>query len=229
MTTDEFSNEMDARLGKYDLILNEYEKSIYLTVAQTNLVKSYFTVGIERSSKLRTDLKELIQNYISETKIVSSNNISDDSKFFKVPDNVFVIIQEQCNIISDDDCINGTLVDVVPKTHDEYNTQSKNPFRKPDSSIVWRLDYNSQGSVDGNVELISSYDISKYRVRYISYPEPIVLTNLSTGSFGEGLSIDGVTTYQTCKLDESIHREILDIAIGLAMADYKPQTAQPKK
>jgi len=223
MTTDEFSNELDTRLNKYNINLNEYEKSIYLTAAQIEIVKSYFIVGIERNSRIRIDLKELIKNYISEEKITSINKISEDSKFFKIPDNVFLIMQEQCNIISTDSCLNGKLLKVIPKTHDEYNIQIKNPFKKPNSSIVWRLDFSKQDAID-NVELISPYDISKYQVRYISYPEPIVLTNLSTGSFGEGLSIDGVTTYQTCKLNESIHRDIMNKALELVLINYKPQT-----
>lgn len=222
MTTDEFSNELDTRLSKYNINLNEYEKSIYLTSAQTEIVKSYFPVGIERNAKIGIDLKELIKGYISEDKITSLNKISDDSKFFKVPDNILFILQEQCNIISSDTCLNGKLLDIVPKTHDEYNVQIKNPFRKPSSSIVWRLYYSKQNLTD-NVELISPYDISKYRVRYIAYPEPIVLTNLSTGSFGEGLSIDGVTTYQTCKLNESIHRDIVNKAIELILTNYNPK------
>lgn len=228
MTIDEFSNEFDLSLNKYHIELDEYEKSIYLTAAQVQLIKSYFPPGIERSSKVRTDLKELIKNYISEDKITSLNNISDDSKFFKIPNNVFITIQEQCNIISPDSCIDGLLVNVVPKTYDEYNIQIKNPFKKPDKSVVWRLDFYSQNSVDSNVELISPYDISKYRLRYISYPEPIILTKLSNSLFGEGLSIDGVTTTQTCKLNKSIHREILNIAVGLAMANYKPQATNQK-
>ena len=223
MTIDEFSNEFDIRLNKYNISLDEYEKSIYLTSAQLQLIKSYFPIGIEKTSKVRVDLKELIKNYISEEKISSTNKISDDSKFFKIPNNVFLIIQEQCTIISDNSCLDGKVVKVVPKTYDEYNIQIKNPFKKPDSSVVWRLDFYSQNLVDSNVELISPYDISKYSVRYISYPEPIILTKLSNSLFGEGLSIEGVTTAQTCKLHKGIHREILDLAIGLAMENYKPQ------
>jgi hypothetical protein len=42
------------------------------------------------------------------------------------------------------------------------------------------------------------------------------------------LSIDGQTTQQTCELDESIHREILDRAVQLALRDYKPEKLESK-
>jgi len=225
MTTYEFSNEFDILLNKYNITLNEYEKSIYLTTAQLDLVKSY-AVDFEKNSKVRTDLKELIRNYISEDKITSLNKISEDSKFFKIPNDVFLIIQEQCNIISDSECLDGKTVKVVPKTHDEYNVQIKNPFKKPNSSVVWRLDFSKQSVDVNNVELISPYDISKYKMRYIAYPEPIVLTALSDVSFGENLSIEGVITYQTCKLNEGLHRDIINRAMQLVLVNYKQANSQ---
>lgn len=221
MTVDEFSNELDILLNKSNIELDEYEKSLLLTQAQLDLVNKYVTQDFESNSKVRTDLQELIKNYASEDIISSSNGISSDSKFFKLPADVLVIIQEQCTITSTDDCLNNSTIPVVPKTHDEYNKQIKNPFKKPDSSLVWRLDFHKQNFIDSNVELISPYTISKYTVRYISYPEPIVLTNLSNSVSGEGLSIDGVSTFQTSKLNESIHKEILNRANELAMSSYR--------
>lgn len=226
MTTHEFSNELDTRLHKYNVTLSEYDKSLYLTRAQFNIVKEYVTSGIERSAKARTDLKELLRNHTSDTLIASTDNISTMSKFFTIPSDVFVILQEQCIIQSTNSCLDGSMIDVVPKTHDEYNIQINNPFKRPDDDVVWRLDYNSIGSNEGKVELISPHNILKYKMRYISRPEPIVLTVLSNSSFGEGLSIEGVTTYQTCKLDESLHRDILDLAIDLIKMDHMPPAKQ---
>lgn len=232
MTTTEFSNEFDIT---YNSIasnnapgLDLYEKSIYLTKAQEQLIKNYFNPlgnkyqeGFEGSSKRRNDLNELIKFNESTLEISSLNGLSNDSKFFKVPSDLFLIIQEEAIITSLDSCLNNTTLNVVPKTHDEYNIQKKNPFKNPDKSLVWRLDFSSQSTSNRNVELISPYTISKYRLRYISYPEPIVLSDLNSDFPGEGLTIDGVNTKQTCKLSNSIHREIIDRAVELALSDYK--------
>jgi hypothetical protein len=232
MTVTEFSNEFDIY---YNSIasnsapgLDLYEKSTYLTKAQLELVKNYFNPkgnkyqeGFENSSKRRTDLNELVKSNESITTITSTKGVSVNSKFYKLPSDLFLIIQEQAVISSSDVCLNNTTVNVIPKTHDEYNTQKNNPFKSPDKSIIWRLDFYSQDGINKNVELISPYSITKYQVRYISYPEPIILTDLTAGFAGEGLSIDGKTTSQSCKLSESIHREILDRAVELALSDYK--------
>ena len=53
--------------------------------------------------------------------------------------------------------------------------------------------------------------ISKYIVRYISRPKPIILVNLSGG-----LTIDGQTAARPCMLDEALHPTILSEAVRMA-------------
>lgn len=239
MTVLEFSNEFDITYNsiasKTATGIDLYEKSVYLTTAQLEIIKNYFepkgnkyVTGFEGNSKRRNDLKELIRSHIATTPLTSTKGISDLSKFFTIPNDTFIIVQESAKISSTNGCLNGTYLDVTPKTHDEYNIQKKNPFRKPNKNNIWRLDYSIQ-SGNKNVELISEYPITEYKMRYIKYPSPIVLTNLNTEYPGEGLSIDGISTSQTCQLSESIHREILVRAVKLAIADYEPQNFQIKE
>ena len=237
MTTGEFNNEFDIY---YNSIasnsapgLDLYEKSVYLTKAQLELVKNYFNpkgnkyqVGFEGDSKRRIDLQNLITSGVSIDKIDASG-INDNSTFFTIPNDTYIIIQEECKVDEPNLCINNKYLKVVPKTHDEYNTQINNPFKKPDNKLAWRIDNGLVNSVT-NVEIISKYDLKEYKFKYIMYPSPIVLTNLATLYPGEGLSIDGVTSEQTCKLNKGIHREILDRAVELALADYKPNSVQLK-
>ena len=61
------------------------------------------------------------------------------------------------------------------------------------------------------VELVSIADIGQYIIRYLVKPNPIVLEDLPNES------IDGVNTAQTCQLNPSLHREILDRAVRLAL------------
>lgn len=238
MTVKEFSNEFDIAYNSIATNnapnIDLYEKSIYLTKAQLEIVKNYFNpngnkykAGFEGDSKRRNDLSELIKHYNSTTQITSTKGLSTGSQFFTIPTDTFLILQESAKVSSSNTCIDNTYIDVVPKTHDEYNTQKKSPFRRPDKNIIWRIDFSKQ-SGNKNVELIPAYTVTEYKMRYVKYPSPIVLTNLDTAFVGEGLSIDGVTAQQSCSLSESVHREILDRAVQLALRDYKPQNLTAK-
>lgn len=244
MTTTEFSNEFDITYNSIATnsapSIDLYEKSVYLTRAQLEIVNNYFNPkgnkynkGFEQSTKRRVDLKELIRPFISSTEStnLSGAEISDDSQFFKIPDDVFLIIQEKVRVTSTDDCIDGQYIKVVPKTHDEFNIQENNPFKKPDEKEAWRLDiYTKSGdSFPGeNVELLSAYTIDRYKFRYVKFPSPIILVNLLTEFPSDNLSIDGITAEQTCALGQHIHREIVNRAAELATADYKKDNLTAK-
>jgi hypothetical protein len=237
MSESEFSYEFDV---SYNGIANNtappldlYEKSVYLTKAQLQIVNNYFNPagnkyrdGFENSEKRRRDLNELVYPWKTTLKISSDHGVSENSQFFKLPLNVFMIIQERAKVASDD-CNNNKYLKVVPRTHDEFNLQENNPFRST-KEVIPRLDSFSQGGASKNVELISEYNIIEYKCRYVKYPEPIILTDLLTAFPTDTLSIDGVSASQTCKLSESVHREILDRAVELALADYKPENLQIK-
>lgn len=239
MNVTEFSNEFDILYNSIATNdapnLDIYEKSVYLTKAQLELVKNFFDPkgnkynrGFEQSNKRRNDLKELIRNYKSTLNISSDAGIDDNSQFFNIPNSVFIIIQERAKVESSDLCVNGNTLKVVPKTHDEYNEQIDNPFKKPDSKTIWRMDYYSQSGNNKNVELITPYTVTEYKFRYIVYPSPIILGDLLSEFPNETLTIDGVSQPQTCQLSESIHREILDRAVELATLDYKPEMLQAR-
>ncbi len=244
MNVTEFSNEFDIAYNSIATNsapgIDEYEKSVYLTRAQLEIVNNYFNPrgnkynrGFEASSKRRADLRELVRPGLSttlSTALVAANDgLSLDSQFFKIPDSVFMIIQEKARVTSTDVCVNATYLKVVPKTHDEFNTQENNPFKKPDEKVIWRVDIYSKGELSVEdptdskvVELISPYTINQYKFRYIIFPAPIILVNLINEYPFESLTIDGLTQLQTCKLGENIHREILNRAVELALGDYKP-------
>lgn len=237
MTTQEFKNEFNIH---YNAIasqsapgLDDYEISVFLTKAQEEIIKNHYTAegnkyqkGFESSEKRRVDLKELVKTHISTTSIISFNGLSNDSKFFVIPNDVFLMIYETA-ILDTNDCNNGLQVSVVPKTHDEYNVQYDNPFKTPDKSTVWRLNISKFGN-DKVVELICPLDITSYKLRYIKYPNPIIISDLNTTFSSEGLSINGVTALTECELDQSIHKEILDRAVELALRDYKPSNLESK-
>lgn len=246
MTSTEFSNEFDILFNSIatnaapDIDL--YEKSVYLTTAQEAIVKKYFNPkgnkyqdGFENSSKRRNDLSQLIKPYISTFNNTINNNfkdygVSENSKFFKIPKDVFIIIQEKANIIIDKNNFisKSKLIGVIPSTHDEINRELPNPFKTPYENRVTRLDFGSEGLNYQIVELINPYSIKNYKIRYVKYPDPIILTNLNTSFPGEGLSINNKNQETLCKLNDGVQREILSEAVKLAIADYRPEMYQIK-
>jgi len=99
MTNLEFSNEFDILYNSIATnaapSIDLYEKSVYLTKAQEELVKNYFNPkgnkyqdGFENSSKRRNDLSQLIKGYNSTFSSQINDNfkqyaISDQSRFLK--------------------------------------------------------------------------------------------------------------------------------------------------
>lgn len=237
MTTQEMKNEFfihyNAIASMSAPSIDDFELSVYLTKAQLELVKNYYSPfgnkykdGFEYSEKRRVDLKELIVNHISTDEIDSTFKIVADSQFFAIPDDVFLLIFEHARI-STNDCLNNKYIDIYPKTHDEFLLQYVNPFKKPDADHIWRIDY---AEINGKkvVELVSPYNIVEYKCRYIKYPSPIVLVDLDVAFPNEGLSIDGITAMTECQLNQEIHRELVDRAVELALRDYKPSNLESK-
>lgn len=233
MTNQEMSNEFDilydsiASLGAPDIDL--YEKSVFLTQAQLQLIKEYYGPinkyqrSFEGSSKRRTDLRELIRTY-EVTPTLESQNSYAMIYTLSMPADLFIQIYEQAKY-KNTGCDTIEILEVVPIKHDELHETMRNPFRKPDYKNGFRVDLASTDGVK-TVQLYTDRAIDSYQLRYIKYPDPIVLTDLD--EISSDLSVDGVTVETPCALDEEIHREILDRAVELAMLAYKPEGLQSK-
>lgn len=225
MTCLEFSNEFDALLNSYstvppygdenklDITLDEYEKSVFLTKAQEEIVvesytgKNQFGESFERTEEIRRYLSDLVKTVVLSEKLTSHVGLSKTSMFFKLPEDVWFITYESATLKDERlGCLDGEEATIVPVTQDEYYRISKNPFRGPSKNRAIRLDIGNRV-----VEIISDHNIDKYRIRYLSRPEPIVLENLSE------TSINGVKVRTECKLNPVIHRAILERAVKLAI------------
>ena len=70
------------------------------------------------------------------------------------------------------------------------------------------------------MELIphSGETVSKYTIRYVRRPKPIVLVDLAS-EYGD-VSINGVSTISECELNPLIHEEILQRAVEMAKIVY---------
>jgi len=240
MTNQEFRNQFDI---SYNAIasnsapgIDDYELSVYLTKAQLELIKNYYDPlsnrkqkGFEATEKRRRDLNQLVKDYKTNDIITNSFNIDSESKFYVIPEDLFLIVNEKAKITSED-CYNGKILSIKTMSYDEYDIQIDNPFEKPNEKVAWRLDISNINNVKV-VEIISPYNILgslEYQIRYIKYPKPIIITNLNTAFPSDNLTIDGIFAETPCELNTEICREILDRAVMLATADYKPQNLQVK-
>lgn len=230
MTTKEFSDAFDTFLsGLGDpatmsgIVFDEYEKSLFLTQAQEQLVIELYTgrnskaSSFEETEEVRSNLRSLIRT-ATLTESSGYNGISKYSKFFVLPEDVLFITYESATL--DDDnvgCKNRSEIPIIPVTQDEFHSIINNPFRGLSNRRALRLD----NGLDV-VEIVTKYNIKNYTVRYISKPTPIVLSNFFEES-GDGVSIDGVSEITECELNSVMHRDILERAVALAIASRSIQ------
>lgn len=236
MTIEEFSNEFDTLLNSYATInqfgkvenpatieLDEYEKSVFLTKAQEEIVidlysgKNPLGDSFEKTEEVRRYLSDLIKTYTTTDKKVGYVGLSKTSIFFELPKDLWFITYESAGLEDSRlGCMNGEEISVIPVTQDDYFRISKNPFRGANKRRALRLDIGN-----GIVEIVSEYNIGRYLVRYVARPEPIVLTDLP-----DNLSINEVSTKTECKLNPVIHRAILEKAVQLALISKAPNAGK---
>ena len=219
MDVQELSNLFDTLLQPYitkdvlgeqnTLAFDEYEKSIFLTKAQEQIVLELYQ-ELEQSEENRKYLSNLIKtdNYApvgEQDETLINNNFK--SYKVEISNDILFMIYEQCTLSDENNCINNKIVSVVPTIHDDLDKVLKNPFKSPNSRKVIRLDF------DNKIELISKYNISNYKVRYLKKPNPIILITLE-----DNLSINnGDTEVSNGETNPILHERIVQRAVQLAV------------
>lgn len=217
MDVQELSNLFDTLLQPYitkdvsgeqnTLAFDEYEKSVFLTKAQEQIVLELYQ-ELEQSEENRKYLSNLIKtgNYVpvGEQDETLINNTFKSYKV-EIEDSILFMIYEQCTLSDENNCINGRIVSVVPTIHDDLDKVLKNPFKSPNNRKVIRLDF------DNKIELISKYNISNYKVRYLKKPNPIILVKL------EDLNIDKKQEVSNGETNPILHERIVQRAVQLAV------------
>jgi len=160
----------------------------------------------EEDQKRRDDLRNLIKNYeVSPIANIADNK--DGGQFVYLPADYRHSLSEECTLLSNP----LKKVSVKPLTYDRYNKVVNDPFNKVSSKLVYRLDY-----LGDKIELISTGGVSKYYLRYIIVPEPVILAQ------GDTLSV-------SCSLAEHTHREIVRMAVVEALENIEDPRYQSSK
>lgn len=149
MNLQEFSTEFDVLYSNITSNqapgINEYEKSVFLTKAQSQLVNEYFNNrtdgvggGFDGSQKRQYDFSGLIRtaklynvNSFQE-RVGAIEKIDKRSKVFLFPQNYFLAVNE---ILSDD----KWQYSVVPISYIEYQRLMLKPYNFPVKRAAWRL------------------------------------------------------------------------------------------
>lgn len=225
MTNEEFSNEFDILynnvMSNAAPGLNEYEKSVFLTKAQDEIVKAYFDKSTNKSQQGFDDTERRQIDFSMLMRLVKAEEGTTDIsihsgsnvKHYQKPTDILLYINEVLTVTRNEETINLT---VVPINYLDYNRLMSKPFKRPLKNQAWRLIIDSSDT--SIVEIVPGPNdtISSYIIRYIARPQPIILTDFTS----EGVSLDGINTKQECKLDPILHHEILQRAVELAKAAY---------
>lgn len=228
MTTQEFSNAFDTLLNSYGaqakfgeeeskqaIVFDEYEKSLFLTQAQEDVVLSLYTgknsyrESFESTEEQRRYLSNIIEEKAIEPNTDEDNRnlgLSSHSFFFTLPQDLWFITYESVTV-DKINCGSTVIMKVFPTKQDEYQNIEGNPFRGANNRRALRLDLSN-----GNVEIVCKYPVSRYYVRYIRKPRPIILTDLP-----DELSIATKSKTTECELHEVLHQKILEAAVLRAL------------
>lgn len=225
MTNQEFSNEFDILynniMSNIAPGLDEYEKSVFLTKAQEEVVMSIyrgnniFENSFEKNEEARRSISNLVKDYTVTKQSSSGINsaLAIYSSIFNLPSDTWFIVYESVDYKDwlVPKCVQAKDVLIVPIRQDDYQKLKDNPFRGLSANRGFRIDI-----ANNSVNIITKYPTNSYYIRYIAKPDPIILSTLSNN-----LTIDGKSQETPCALNSLIHRPILERAVTLAIASYK--------
>lgn len=248
MTVEEFSDQFDILYNNITSNqapgLDEYEKSIFLTRAQEDIVKGYFDPllnktqqGFDGNERRQIDFSMLIKSAVVEPEdstfdmdtegfdrrayIIPLYKTNEDGNKEALLSPVLLFLNEKLRVDR-----NGKKIDltVTPMSFTGYNILMDKPYKRPTKWQAWRLLDNKENADNTGESFISNLYIIpgandnpiRYSCRYLKRPNPIILDNLPA----EGPSIDGKREEMTSELDPILHKEIVQRAVELAKAVY---------
>lgn len=236
MTNTEFSDEFDILYNNITSNqapgLDEYEKSVFLTKAQSDILREYFNSrvdgtngGFDGSQKRQYDFSRLIKTATLTEDNTIISKVDTRSKCYKFPTDYFLSVNE---ILEDE----KRQYSVVSISYSDYQRLMMKPYAYPSKNTAWRLFTSTSEESKGSSGTDSKSDkvtipiaeiIGKfignlsYRLRYVKEPSPIILVPLTD----DGVSIGGRKEESPCELPSQLHSEILERAVTLAKIAYQ--------
>lgn len=208
MNNIEFSNQFDVLYNNVTSNqapgLNEYEKSVFLTKAQDEVLKNYFNPksnpkqeGFDDTIKRQADFSGLMREDTATLVGSPASRFDPRSLVYQIPKEVYLTINEQI-VLKDNNDVKG-IRQLIPINYIEYQRLMSKPYKEPLKYQAWKLQTSTESNnFNGKriVEVVltstdkkSSYT-KEYKIRFITFPKPIILSDFSD-AFGEDISING--------------------------------------
>ena len=230
MTLEEFSTEFDVLYNSITSNaapgFNDYEKSVLLTLAQEELIKSYFVannnttgVGLDGSQKRHYDFSTLIKvktlNNIIDSILTTGVDVpvfnKDANNIFLVPNDVFLVLNEYLTV-------KNNSYTVFPISYDSYNLLMSKPFPYPNKRQAWRLDSSINGEIAATkvIHVSDDKDISSKNITFESiYHKPLnIEINIKNGNILSDFVVVSESKEAvniTLNLSNTVNNDIVDI------------------
>ena len=225
MTKEEMSNEFDILYNQVNSNqapgVDEYEKSVFLTKAQDDIIRMYFDPrgnkfqeGFDGSQKRQYDFSTIL-THTKLQRITDPIYESYDPRAisFKLPKDFFLSTNE--SVVEEVEGRDDIIYQIIPISYYDYCRLMQKPYQYPPKRAVWRLITENISTNSGNrinttpqnndvqavsvpngtiCEIIGRFVDSnniQYKMRYVKKPLPILLT--AFGSAYNDLQIDGHT------------------------------------
>lgn len=241
MTNIEFSNEFDVLYNSITSNqapgLDEYEKSVFLTKAQDEIIKSYFNPrsnktqeGFDGNEKRQIDFSMIMKSHVYSIFLESFFDLRDNTKAVQLETDILMFVNEYVEVTRGNNNTPNRLT-VLPINYREYSRLMSKPYKRPLKNQAWRILDSSTGTKKAELIIGPKDTIKKYVIRYVKRPRAIILDVLSDGTSLDGYVgadqagiptavVGRATQGITCELDPILHSEILQRAVELAKAAY---------
>lgn len=215
MTIIEFSNQFDILYNNITSNqapgLNEYEKSVFLTKAQDEIVKNYFEAsslgntvkkGFDDTILRQMDFSSLMTTREYQDGIIGESTLDPRAIVYDIPenDNVYIVINESLHLMDDNGVVKGVR-QVVPLSYLEYSRLMLKPFKQPVKNQAWRLITSGKR---GELNKTDTNSTIKTRVE-------IITTNADLNHYTGNMVID----LPEKNIDTSVENLIKDINISI--------------
>ena len=174
MIGSEFSDQFDVQYNNVTSNqapgLDEYEKCVFLTKAQDELIKNYFLpqsnlkqAGFDGNQKRQMDFSLLMRSANCAKATVSSGD-TDVATLFKfkfdprsvlyiMPEDLFIPINESIQLVERGPNISDPFIlkyqrQVIPLSYETYTNLMSKPYKEPLKNQAWRLLVNNAGETD---------------------------------------------------------------------------------
>lgn len=223
MTPLEFSDQFDVLYNNITSNqapgLDEYEKSVFLTKAQDEILKSYFDPalnktqeGFDGSQRRQIDFSMVVKVSTLTPSTGKTFVPHDNAGTVNMPTDILTIINERLQVTRN---TKSVYLTVIPLQFHEFDRLMSKPYKRPVKYQAWRvMSLNGSNTLASDLVAAPGDTLGNYVVRYVKRPNPIVLADLG------GLTINGKTTTTECELDPILHQEILQRAVEMAKAAY---------